>query len=382
MSAWGVRALALRAGALLVGLLAAGGALELGLWLFDIRPPQMLTKRYLVDETPGARQAYHCYPTNPHGELSATPDATTGRWRLMTSMLEARRLPLDDLRDTPWCVRYDMNSLGLRERELAPAPAPGQQRVLLIGDSFVFGEGVPWDHTLGQQLQSGGTEQVAWINAGRPGFGTGDELARLRQLAPQLQCRQALVVFTANDIDLTTELAGRQKFINDLINIRDEYLVADRAVRGYSGRLRSLSMWGAFRDMRRITAQTIDWYRDSYDPAHNAANLEVFSERLRALAQWPDCQVVLVLYPLLEGLEGTYPLAEVHARVATLAIERRLPVLDLAPFFQGQKSEALWVHPTDHHPNGHANRIAADAIRRWLLAMPGYLTSPPDLAAH
>ena len=51
-----------------------------------------------------------------------------------------------------------------------------------------------------------------------------------------------------------------------------------------------------------------------------------------------------------------------------------MPVLDLAPFFEGRKTSALQVHPADHHPNGKAHRIAAEAIVGWLRdEVPGFL---------
>jgi hypothetical protein len=52
-----------------------------------------------------------------------------------------------------------------------------------------------------------------------------------------------------------------------------------------------------------------------------------------------------------------------------------LPVLDLAPAFAGQRTEDLWVHPCDHHPNGRAHAIAGRALADWLQrGVPGFLT--------
>ena len=68
----------------------------------------------------------------------------------------------------------------------------------------------------------------------------------------------------------------------------------------------------------------------------------------------------------MEGLESGYPLQSIHEQVKTYAEEAGLPVLDLTSAFAGQKTSDLWVHSTDHHPNGKANAIAVKAIIEWL----------------
>ncbi len=370
--AW-LRPLAMRLGGVFVGLLGAALVVELLLWFVGYQPREPITKRYLADESLQGRVSYHCYQSNPHGEFEPVPDTFQGSWRLMSTMLPPRQLPLDDLRDTPWCVRYDSNSLGLRQGELTPRPAPGVTRCLMMGDSFVFGEGVPYEKTLAVQLGQRLGAGVELVNCGRPGLNTQQELTRLRDLAPALGSHRAVLVWIANDIELSPELAGRQKYIFDLMNFRDQRWRQHVSLQWYAGSSRLLRWAGQKLDMVRITRATIEWYQDSYDPRYNAAELERLAERFHALAQMPDCQVALVLYPLLEGTQGSYPLAAVHRRVQTMAEQAGLPVLDLAPVFRGQSPGTLWVHPTDHHPNGHANRLAAEAMAQWLRTLPGFL---------
>src|SRR5690606_15105529 len=126
----------------------------------------------------------------------------------------------------------------------------------------------------------------------------------------------------------------------------------------YNGHSRLLRFIGGSLEMRRIGNETIQWYKDMYDERHNKFNLVNFSRYLKRMADRTDCEVVYVLYPLMEGLEGEYPLAEVHAKVAKMAEAAGLPVLDLAPAFAGQKTREMWVHESDHHPNGKAQAIA------------------------
>jgi hypothetical protein len=97
--------------------------------------------------------------------------------------------------------RIRINSLGLRDREIVEKKPPGVRRVLLVGDSFVFGTGIEarWrtSDILGRALQ----DNVEVINAGVSGWGTGQELVHyestLRQLEPDVVI---LTMMMANDV--------------------------------------------------------------------------------------------------------------------------------------------------------------------------------------
>lgn len=94
-----------------------------------------------------------------------------------------------------------VNQAGLRGEELERAP---ERRVLVLGDSFVFGAGVDVDQALPAQLAERllgrarpGTEIV---NAGTPGYGTARELAWLETFGSELEPDEVvLCVFVGND---------------------------------------------------------------------------------------------------------------------------------------------------------------------------------------
>src|SRR5215472_11134476 len=79
----------------------------------------------------------------------------------------------------PWPVEFSaevsINSLGLRGPEVPPRE-PGEQRVLLLGDSMVAGFEVPYQDTFGALLERDLTQRlghtVRVINAGVRGYGT------------------------------------------------------------------------------------------------------------------------------------------------------------------------------------------------------------------
>lgn len=373
--------------ALLVGLVLGLLLVELALRVLPIGPPTILGKRILQPlDAQGARE-YHCYPSNPHGEFSALPDTSQGRWRLIDYAKHEH--PLSELAETPDCVEYQFELvpfraglLRVRDQPRAQAPAAGVLRIAAVGDSFVYGEGVTLERTLPAQLaeklagqlesQLGPRYEV--VNAGRPGSDTGQEVEVTKLYAREFGCRRALVVFIANDVRPSEQLGERHNYLTDLINVRDTQIGALDKQPWNAGPSRLARLVFSRDFLTRITDLTIEWYLNCYDPAQNPAGLAQLDESFRQLAAIDDCQVALVMYPLLEGLERDWPLAPIHARVGEIARNAGLPVLDLAPAFAGQRTSELWVHPTDHHPNGRANAIAVEAILKWLHSdVPGFL---------
>lgn len=359
-----MRGLGLRLVAVALGLVVAAMAAEAMLRLLDVNPPRVRSKRYLVNRE--LNRHFHCYDANLHGELEPLPAIDGGDWHLRTTMLPSTDLPLEKLDETPWCVEYQRSSLGLRDHDYAQSPPEGVLRIAVVGDSFAFGEGVPLERTMCYRLNQSLGDGFQVMNVSRPGLDTSQELELAWRIVPSFHVTRVLVVFVANDVGMTDELAQRQTFINDLINIRDEYLAQHEASAWYAGPSRVLELVGSHLSMRRLTRDTIQWYLDLYDPRQNGANLERLGEDFRQFASLPNCRVAFVLFPLMEGLERNYPLAPIHHRVAAMLREADLPVLDLAPAFAGQRTSELWVHPADHHPNGKAHEIAAREILAWL----------------
>jgi hypothetical protein len=338
---------------------------ELALRVTGWQPASTLSKQSLIDRSPDRRVWYDCYPSNPNDEFRPLPDTSRGAWALVDDLLPPDELPLAELARTPWCVEYRLSNQGLRDVERAPEPRVGVARVALVGDSFVFGEGVPVEKNLCADLQARLGPSAEIVNFGWPGDDTRRELERLEPGVGALHLERAVVVFIANDIEMGPELQHEQDYIHDLIQVRDRYL-ADRQSRSLLGASRLFRLVARSWEMRDVKARTIQWYKDLYDPARNAVGLQRFGGYLARLAKLAGCRVVLVLYPLLENLEEGYPLQGVHDRVAAMARSAGLAVLDLAPVFAGQSTSSLWVHPCDHHPNSRAHAIAARALGDWL----------------
>jgi len=83
--------------------------------------------------------------------------------------------------------RVRTNSLGLRGAEIPRAKAPGEERILVLGDSYAFGYGVGDEDTFAAVLErelnaEPGGRRVVVANAGVSSYGTAQELLRYREL--------------------------------------------------------------------------------------------------------------------------------------------------------------------------------------------------------
>lgn len=107
-----------------------------------------------------------------------------------------------------FAVRIETNSQGLRDREYSPTKGAGVlRRLLVLGDSMTFAEGVEAEQTfpkvLEQELARGsGPGRFEVINAAVGGYGTDQELILFERLIPIYRPDEVLLAFFAvNDFD-------------------------------------------------------------------------------------------------------------------------------------------------------------------------------------
>ena len=104
----------------------------------------------------------------------------------------------------------------VNEHGFRGAPWPGlrggQARVLVLGDSQIFGWGVE-DHECATALLGESHPEWDVINAGVIGYGTCQEFVLLKRLLPVTQPRVVVVVFSPNDpLEMISRLAyGKAK---------------------------------------------------------------------------------------------------------------------------------------------------------------------------
>lgn len=169
---------------LLVSLLVSGGLAEIGVRLlgntdrdgnFELLGRRVLPFRYPIERVRAlARIA-------AEGSLLHY-DPDTG-WA-----------PRPGSRSAHGLYRYDEHGIRIGKGMESYGPPGERARILLLGDSFVHGDDVPFEDSLGAQLQDMlADKEVEVLNLGVPAFGMDQAVLRFEKLGPRL--RPAVVVF-------------------------------------------------------------------------------------------------------------------------------------------------------------------------------------------
>ena len=109
-------------------------------------------------------------------------------------------------------VEYTINKEGFRDRKKHPVPKPDSTlRVLLVGDSFTFGQAVPynqiWPVLVERHLKKKGYDQIDLVKAGIQGMDTRSEFLLIQRLLKKYDCDVVVVGFLINDL-YTNSLYG------------------------------------------------------------------------------------------------------------------------------------------------------------------------------
>lgn len=269
----------------------------------------------------------------------------------------------------PTCqVDHRTNSLGFRGPEFSAKLDGATFRIAFLGDSFTFGEGVRFSDTtsdvtrrLLEQALGGRTFET--LNFGVGGHNSIQAAYVLEAFALPLEPDLVVLGYVLNDAEAPIlQWNETQQRVNRRA-IADEQVGALVPPDSPLYRLRLAQLvWKSLRSRSR-TSGTVDAYHGLY--AEDARWWRRNRESLRALVALcveREIPCYVLGWPVFVQLDESYPFRAIHDQVGAIVEEAGGTWLDLEPVFRGQRASSLWVHPTDHHPNEIAHRIAAEAL--------------------
>lgn len=260
-----------------------------------------------------------------------------------------------------------INSLGLRNAEVAPEKPAGTTRILMLGDSIVFGWGVAQDKTmsveLARDLAAGGFGPAEVINTGVGNYNTAMEVA----------------YFLKSGAALAPDIVVLNYFINDA-----EPTPSYSPVPWYARHFYAYAVVGGAWDIfKRTLLGGPEWktyYTDLYQdgrPGWIAAQENI--RRLAVYCREHGIRLVMTNIPELHEVRP-YPFARVSAQLAGIAKAEGIEYLDLLPAVEAEPAPSLWVTVPDPHPNAKAHALMARRLADYFLlnrSGPREGTQPP-----
>jgi lysophospholipase L1-like esterase len=267
-------------------------------------------------------------------------------------------------------VPVRLNHLGFRGPELPQKPTPGVPRVLLVGDSIVFGWRVAEDETLAAHLARAlatADRATEVINAGVPGWDARSEVRWLETVGLGLGPDVVVVGTSLNDYDPPPTysplgvLVRRESGGTELLDRSEFVLVLRWLATWWRGGLWTQILDRAARtplDFDAAVAEKDRRFWGDPPPAEWRRVQDAFGT-LAAVGRAHDVPILVAIFP--ERWQVGTPDGDLAAqqRLRALCAAVGLRCLDLQPTFAAAGRD-LFVDA--QHPNGDGQAVAAAAI--------------------
>lgn len=272
-----------------------------------------------------------------------------------------------------------VNALGLRGDEVEPK-RESERRVLALGDSLIYGQGVGDEDTVpaylerllnerSQQGEAGGMYSWDVVNAGHRAYDTRQELGLLEELGEAIDPDVVVLFWYWNDIH-ERDIDGTNERLSASGPI---YFDTGNALEGFdrlSWRAKELArrsalvmaLWDIF-GARQTQPEDASYTDAAFE------RLEVYAGSLQELARERGFRLAVAPIPDAGSLLGEHPSDPLLERAVALFGAKGLEVIDLRPTLVALAEEtgSLPVIPFDGHYRADANEAIARAVARALV---------------
>ena len=300
-------------------------------------------------------------------------------------------LVLEFITRTFWNVGYrhpyDWRS---RIEDYEQSKDAGTFRLLLLGDSNAYGQGVRREETFGKLIENrlnksnigGSIKKYEVINLAWPGINSADEYAWLVSKGLNYHPDLILIAYCLNDlggvnkIKLSVKTLRHPEYIRRPMNRSDwkwsmpipesvdKYLTfKSDFYLFFMSKYDALLKRGGIRENIDHNEKFLKSYLDN---GNDWKLTKMSLGKIAALSKQSELPLVLTVLPFFHEIED-YQLGEIHSQVSTFSDQLGFHVLDLLPVFIGKSKEELIVSRVDTHPNVLAHSIMAENIYNFLV---------------
>lgn len=268
------------------------------------------------------------------------------------------------------------NSVGIRDSEYATVSTPGVYRILALGDSQTFGNGLELADTWPKQLEAnlnqvGNSKAVEALNAGLPASDTWQHEIILKRLLPIYQPDAVVLAFYVNDVVERFTPNPVQHGKNDQLIKRVGYILKRSALlmtlRTALGTIRQ--WWSPDKAASRYQALL----KGESSPIL-AKRWKQVDSSLAAMKRESDennTQFGIVLLPSRDQVSGQMPWEAYSSHLKNIAKQYQIPVVSaFAPLQKAYKmhGKELFI-PWDGHNSKIANKVIAREIADKLIVV-------------
>ncbi len=286
-----------------------------------------------------------------------------------------------------FAVTIRTNALGLRDRDYAATKRQHVlRRLLVLGDSMTFAEGVETEETYPKFLEQALGDRYEVINAAIRGYGTDQELVLFEMLIPAYRPDVVvLAVYPSNDFD--------DNLYGHLFEIRDDTLVRVPLSKESSPKLRYynrqsfiqnfpgyrfLIQHSHLMNLLRTRWAAFEFQRAFPDPTLSDTEEEKAWELTRALLlAWEDrarrasIEPVLLIIPSSDQVyTGKEPSTDARTeRLLAHARTQGLPLVDAREVLQAAREMKRLYYQKDRHMTPEGHRVVAKFLRTELVSL-------------
>ena len=235
--------------------------------------------------------------------------------------------------------------------------------ILGLGDSFTFGQGVRYEDIYLTRLGKLLKDQYYIQNRGVCGADIETIYCIFTQTYTLQKYEFVIYGFVLNDFGLPGEIFKGNNLID--FNISNINNINEKIYDVWRVRSRLYNFIMHRLELKEISQKTVQTYRHAFDNGHETTIKLNLIKQMHNMTAEQGGQFILIIFPLLWELDD-YPFVPIHQLLKDFCNQNQIKVLDLLPFFQKRKTQALWAAPSDHHPNEIAHKIAAQAILKYM----------------
>jgi hypothetical protein len=261
-------------------------------------------------------------------------------------------------------IMYKTNSLGLRSEEIPFGREENIFRLLVLGDSFIWGDGLNQDELISTkiaiQLDSKYSKTIEVINGGISGSNTKDEYNQLVRLFPYYEPDLVILFFFTNDVlatDTFNQITSWKVNLNDFLRENSAF---------YSFLYYSIKN---FLSSNSGTPSLFlpSGYFNIDDSKPGWVDFKYYFIKIKEYCDDNNVKLVFVSIPTLTNLDSNYPYKELRSKVSKFITNTQTPFIDLFNLFSNYSASELWVNERNKHWNGIATSLTAVELSAFII---------------